>query len=187
MVQYRNLDQMICTAFQMWLQQNTVITASIPPTSIYDYKKRDLNQSEVIAIIIYPLDYDEWDDPLYHIGNLQLDLVYNTSFARDRKVLQVMDTVATITSQIKQTKDADLITYFNNHIGGLLQFGVQNKGSYMGLYNDSLDTESKVQLTFKYKINWLVYQDWLQSYKCDIESPNTAIHNSLNNIEYIQT
>lgn len=182
----RNLDQRVATALVLWFQQNEVILAQIPSVMMFDYFRTDIPIASNMMLCVYPLRYDETHEPLYHYGWLRLDFIFSTQWVREAKTVQALNIESDVVSQIKQSANASLITFMNQYIGGLQNIGLINSGDYRKLYTEDLITTSKIEVDFKYRINWDLYQEWLQSYQCDIESPNVPIYDILTSMDYIQ-
>lgn len=182
----RNLDQEIATSLVLWCQQNTVITAQIPANMMFDYYRTDIPITSNMMLCVYPLDYDETQEVMFHYGNIRIDFIFSTQWVRANKTTQALNIESIIVSQIKQSMNASLIDFMNQYIGGLQNFGLQNKGDYRKLYVTDTRTTSKIEVTFKYKLNWMLYQNWLKSFLCDIESPNTPIYSQIDTIKYEQ-
>ena len=183
----RNLDQLVADGLVAWFQQNTVITEQIPAVMMFNYYRQDIPVTSNMMLCVYPLEYDE-SVALYHYGWLRLDFIFSTQWARGDKTIQALGIEATVVSQIKQSADADLIQFMQTYIGGnsLQNLGIINKGDYRQLYTPQLRTTSKISVDFKYRINWQLYQEWLWSKGCDIQSPNTPIYVEVSRIKYDQ-
>lgn len=183
----RNLDQLIVTGLVAWLQQNTVVTEQIPANMMFDYYRLDIPVASNMMLAAHPLEYDE-SVPLYHYGWLRLNFVFSTQWARTDKTVQALNIESIITSQIKQSGSGSFIEFMQTYIGGnsLQMLGLQNKGDYRELYSPNLNTTSSIKIEFKYRINWQLYQEWLQSFGCDIQSPNQPIYTIADKIYYEQ-
>lgn len=182
----RNLDQDVCTALMLWCQQNVVITAQIPTVMIFDCYRTDIPIASNMMLTIRPMTADEDKEPLYHYGWLRLDFIFSTQWVREAKTTQALNIESIVMSQIKQSANASLIDFMNQYVGGLQNIGLINKTDYRKLYTEDLTTTSKIEVDFKYRINWDLYQFWLNSYQCDIESPNIPIYDTLTSMDYIQ-
>ena len=181
----RNLDQMVCSALVQWLQQNAAITAQIPANMMFAYNRTDVPTAANMWVNVYPLDYDETQSSLYHFGWLQLDFIFTTYWMRENKTEQAINIAGIVLSQTKQSQ-ISLIDFMNQFIGGLQNIGLKNKGSYKELYTAQNTTTSKISIQFEYRINWQIYQEWLWSFGCDIDSPNVPIYTEIDTIIYKQ-
>jgi hypothetical protein len=167
---YNGINNRVCHLLIEYMTNVNVWTRQVFIKAQYPYFKDDLASNQRPAIMCEPLYAKGGGFNSTEHGIVKMTLFFSFTKARG----ELWQNACNIADLIVLMNMRGVFTeYLADFLGGLRWFGRENtEVDYTQLSSDN----PKITITFRYLVDLMGYQEWLQSFGCDITSPDEVIY-----------